>query len=181
VTPTDSGTAPVNLYSLSNNRISLITRHLGGDASDISLLYHTGSRVAQQELSNWRQTRQTLPGVGNPPGAAVPINVRKDFSSVLSTLTTRAVIVSADPYFQDNKEALIEAANKEPIFVCYPLTNYRNNNGIHKPSAGRTLLYGPRLEAAIGQMGTLAGTVLANVPTTDQPFSKADYSKPIFL
>jgi len=161
--------------------MSLITRHLNVDVSDISLLYHTGSRVAQKELANWQQTRQTLPGIGNQPGPVVPINVRKEFSSVLSNLTTRAVIISADPYFQDSKEALIEAANKEPIFICYPLTNYRNNAGVHKPSAGRTLLYGPRLEAAITQMGTLAGTVLANVPTTNQSFLKATYSNPIFL
>jgi hypothetical protein len=179
------------------NRIEKMCNHFSlGSGSDISLLYHSTSGVADLEIAAWQGGTIISPGppvvkTGFPPaatgvaagtgGPAVPINVNKSFADALDGITTKAVIISADPYFQDNKEALIKAANESPLFVGYPLNDYRNRGGTHKPAGRGALIYGPNLEEAINGMGTLAANVLLNVPIAIQPFSSAAYSNAVFL
>jgi hypothetical protein len=75
------------------------------------------------------------------------------------------MIISADPFFQDTKDKLIDAANTwiaQPgtnRYVCYPFEEYSEANV--QPSANTASWYGPSLEAAYGQLGTSAQLALS--------------------
>ena len=81
------------------------------------------------------------------------MNVRKGLINAFDNINTPAVIISADPFFQDNKEALIQAATASNKIVCYPLRNYLTG----KLAPTRSMVYGPSLHKAIEKMGELAG------------------------
>ena len=153
---------------------------------DISLLYHSASLLAVKELMAWQGMTLVTGGVSGPPpavqgigggapGPAVPLNVRKGLINAFDNINTPAVIISADPFFQDNKEALIQAANASNKIVCYPLRNYLTG----KLATTRSMVYGPSLHKAIEKMGELAGSIWAGTITTPPSplFPPADYPR----
>jgi hypothetical protein len=73
--------------------------------------------------------------------------------------TVKAIVISADPFFQDSKEELIGAANGTGKYICYPLQTFENIGGLNLPTPGKTTLLGPTLTGAyklLGQLTTLA-------------------------
>jgi hypothetical protein len=168
------GTAGNNVLAWADkNRVAQIKYH-GISASQISLLYHSSSPLAHDEISAWQGSWPAIRGFfdGAPGGPCVPITVAKNLSLAFENIETKAVIISADPYFQENREALIRTANESFRLVCYPLHNYLNRAGTNKPASGRTIVYGPKLETAITLMGQKAGAI-ANAPGTNQHFTLA--------
>jgi hypothetical protein len=76
----------------------------------------------------------------------------------------RAVIISADPYFNFTSHELVHAANNwvnaaPNRRVCYPLQEY--GNAVPAPTPGRTCLCGPSLVEAYQYLGRLAANVIA--------------------
>jgi hypothetical protein len=87
------------------------------------------------------------------------------------------LIISADAFFQDTRNKLIKAANdwielRRPgeRHVCYPLADYKNEKGSHKPKGGASSWYGPSLRDAYYALGVVAG--LALEATAPMPFAR---------
>jgi hypothetical protein len=88
-------------------------------------------------------------------------NDKSQYAHDLAAITAanpniKALAISADPYFQDTMEDLIQACNTWIAagalrYVCYPLQDY--NNSHTKPTKGNSALYGPDLDAAYQQLG----------------------------
>jgi hypothetical protein len=81
----------------------------------------------------------------------------------------RAIIISADPFFQASKDALIQAANNwltggANRYVCYPLQDYQNpkSSSNNQPTKGRSTLYGPDLNTVYNLLGFLTKSAIEN-------------------
>jgi hypothetical protein len=82
----------------------------------------------------------------------------------------QAVVVSADPFFKDTMDHLIDAANRwltggKGRRIVYPLHDYENTAGKCKPVAGHTV-HGPDLGDAHEELGKIAAEFLADRPTS---------------
>jgi hypothetical protein len=167
-----------------NNRVAFLKKFANCTSSDISLIYNPASPLVIPELKAWQSAWPPLAtniADAGPGGPAIPVNVNRSFAGAFETITTKAVIVSADPFFNENKETLIQAANASGKFVCYPLNNYQNAGGT-KPAAGHSMLAGPGLEGAIVRMGTLAGQcLLPNSGNITPAFSTTPLPSPKLL
>jgi hypothetical protein len=158
----------VNLDTYGQNEKRL--RHFTDDpppakripASQICLLYNPNSACSNDEAAAWSGA-VTIPAWTGP-------NDKSQYSKVFSTKipnTMRVVVISADPYFQETKDYLIDAANTwvtggSRRRVCYPLQDYSNTGGAHMPDPSGHSLHGPSLVAAYKTMGTKARTILLN-------------------
>jgi hypothetical protein len=120
--------------------------------ADITLLYDPRSGMSGAEVAGW--TGGPLVQAGGD-GTAVSI------THAFHDITTRAVIISADPFFHRSREPLISAANASGKYICYPLDNYRNRRGNHVPQHGWATVYGPKIEDGITMLGQMARTVLS--------------------
>ena len=75
-------------------------------------------------------------------------------------------------------KTIVKAANDTSKLVCFPFANYRNRFGSNKP-AKPGLVYGPRLEDAVKQMGALAkGFLDSTTPINTQDFNSTYYPDP---
>jgi hypothetical protein len=74
--------------------------------------------------------------------------------------SVKAIVMSADPFFQDTMDELIDAANGTGRYICYPLQAYENTGGTHLPTHGKATLFGPSLVGAYKLLGQLASIVL---------------------
>jgi hypothetical protein len=164
ITPNAAGTPPIYAWVGWNNRICIIARDLGPTPKQISLLYHPGSPLAKNEIKAWTARGDfAWPTFGSfpkgPGGSVVAFRVNKGFADAFDRIDNDFVIVSADPFFQEHKEELIDAANQSGKTVCYPYNEYRNRGGVHKPR--KAYIYGPNLRDIIVQMGTMAGNYVS--------------------
>jgi len=138
-------------------------------ASDIGLFCNRRSAMHGDETTLWHGSEYYLTGGGGNNNASAFTN---EFNNVDDSI--KALIISADPFFQDNKVALINAANawvgaKPGRSVCYPLANYKNVPGTTPAPAGTSYWFGPDLAGAYQTLGAVAGLALsANGPV---PFS----------
>jgi len=68
-----------------------------------------------------------------------------------------SVVLSADPFFTINMDAVIAAANDTTggqLYVCYPFTEYiTDTNNTHQPAPDYSMIYGPDHGAAYEQVG----------------------------
>jgi hypothetical protein len=139
--------------------------------SEIWLLYDPRASMTPTELDNWT-------GGGAMPatnGITDPTKFSLDFANIPNT--AKAVVISAAPYFLQQREDLIKAANATNFYMCYPLVRYRNAGGTTQPKPGLTTLFGPDLcEGATNAyelMGAMANTILSgqtpNTSVMDAP------------
>jgi hypothetical protein len=99
----------------------------------------------------------------------------KEFTNIDDSI--QALIISADPFFQDNKVTLINAVNgwlKAGQSVCYPFADYVGVPGTTAvPPGASAFWFGPKLSDAytlLGQVAVQALQTQAPVPfsfTTD--------------
>lgn len=168
-----------NTFAYLPNRVGFLKVRIDAlTSADISLIYNPNSPLMNLETTAWNVSWPTTGATGDNSTAGPTVPFSGNFFKTFNNVTTKAAVISADPFFQDKKEALIQAANRSKTLMCYPLNNYRNNDGT-SPDHG-SMTYGPNLEDAIQQMGTLAATCLQNAPTTPS-FNSAEYKRPIFL
>jgi hypothetical protein len=125
--------------------------------SDIWLLYDPRASMTPTELDNW--TDGAMPATN---GISDPTKFSLDFANIPNT--AQAVVISAAPYFLQQREDLIKAANGTSFYMCYPLVRYRNTGGT-QPTTGRATVLGPDLcEGATNAyelMGAMASTILS--------------------
>jgi hypothetical protein len=150
----------VNLDTVAKNadRFNHLTNDLKIPASQIAFLSNPNSAMYIAEYNQWAALN---PGGSfytfNPLSLVPPImTIQQGFDNVFQTFARNGgasvMLVSADPAFQDNKDALIAAANNSNKIVCYPLQTYNNNFGT-LPAAGRFTIHGPKLARACFLMG----------------------------
>jgi hypothetical protein len=73
----------------------------------------------------------------------------------------KALIISPDSFFQDNKGALIELAKASKKYLCYPFHTYDNDHGKHKPRKPYTK-HGPLLGTEYYNLGAMAAKVVGD-------------------
>jgi hypothetical protein len=148
----------------------------GYHAAEIGLFCNRRSAIHADEITLWHGSEYYSTGGGNNND---PTAFANEFGAVDDSI--KALIISADPFFQDNKVLLINACNTwiggNPAVrkVCYPLADYANVPGTTPVPPGTSFWYGPNLSNAYTLLGQVAGTALqtgAAVPflfTADLP------------
>ena len=90
-----------------------------------------------------------------------------NYAQTVPTIQSQAVIVSADPYFQQTRNSLIQAFKNwighSNRYVVYPLKNYTS-------AGNNTAVIGPSIEDAMTKLGQIAAAALNT--GTSQGFSK---------
>lgn len=166
----------VSLETFAHNphRVSHLKR-LGIPEDKVCLLSNPNSHMAPAETAAWVSkgrgpvfTAGASAGLGTSNSATT---YRPAFAAIAAA-DMQAVVVSADPFFKETMEDLIEAANDwlssgRDRRICYPLHDYANASGRCKPTRGHTL-HGPILEEAYELLGKTAADFLAGKPTTLQ-------------
>jgi hypothetical protein len=128
------------------------------------------------EVADWQaipNVNHTIAYGGNTGNANNATHYLADLNGADGGIGT--MIVSADPFFQDTKDRLIDAANTWVAgaaagarYVCYPLKDFANKRGV-TPTPGTASWYGPCLSDAYQTLGIVAS--LALDATTPLPFS----------
>src|SRR5262249_7896229 len=115
----------------------------------------------------------------NAQGDNDPLTFAQTFQNDIPA-NINALVVSADPFFQANREHFIVAANAwlggaANRFICYPTFAYKNAGGT-QPMANRSMIWGPDLDNAYYSVGQNAANYLKLLSTgVDLPaiFNKA--------
>ena len=154
----------VSLESYGNNRAraDYLINQKGFDANNsISLYRNQFSPLAVAERAAWQ-------AIGYPQLLANPVDAftggsprAADYATTVNNITTQAVIISADPYFQKTKHKLVSALNDAGLYVCYPLHNYANASP--PPAPGSATLLGSTLEHAIKVLAAVASLAINGV------------------
>jgi hypothetical protein len=150
------GGVDLQMYSYNPKRIQYLGSK-GYQPQQIYLFYNPNSETSEHEVDQW-----TGKGVvpGTTPGNNDDTRYKSAFDSITDSLA--AVVISADPFFNKTRDKLIKAANDwvqasgTTRYICYPLQNYRNLDGVNRPISGKATLYGPTLEAAYRALGQVA-------------------------
>jgi hypothetical protein len=153
------GAVSIESFNADANRISdLVNNKPKVNPNEIWLLYDPRTPMGPIELNlnAWGGAVPATNGVGDPT------KFNLDFANIPKQ--AKAVVISASPYFTEYLENIIDAANSSKLWICYPLLDYANKSGTHKPSHNLATLFGPNLcsdsNNAYGSMGTMAYTVL---------------------
>lgn len=148
---------------------------LGATKNKIGLLCNPNSTMHPVEKANWTDPKgiAMAPATIFPAGkSATDENDSDTYEAAFEDIVKagmQAVIVSADPFFQDTMDELVAAANDSGVHVTYPLQNYKN--AWESPTPGNAIFQGPDLLTAYGQLGSVASLVLAT--GRDQGFPMA--------
>jgi hypothetical protein len=148
---------------------------LGHQSAHICLLINPDNlKLAAAERQGWLAVQTAVRG--KIFEARDQPRITAAFDEFFRTASLTAMVVSSDPYFQDNKDFLIDTANNDPSHkkrVCYPFQIYGNSAG-HPPSHGHHTLYGPDLASAYYALGQKARTVITTGnPSTLDPVNDA--------
>jgi hypothetical protein len=140
-------------------------------SANVGLLYNSHSFMHAQELAAWAaagggQVVDATNGWNNPT------HFGDDFNNFGGGIT--AVVISADPYFQKNRDNLILAGDNFRKYICYPFRDYANLGGAHQPTHGRAVIIGPDLlannqDGAYFLMGAMAASTGPNFDQHPNP------------
>jgi hypothetical protein len=118
----------------------------------ITLLYNPNSAMSNIEIQNWPNTNIQPAGVD--PNAN---NSDQYYDSAFRAITTSAVVVSADPWFNQTKNKLVAAANASGLYVSYPLKNYKEANP--PPEKHGATVHGQHTDDGIMALGRMANSI----------------------
>jgi len=120
--------------------------------SQITLLYNPNSAMADIETQNWPNTNIQIGGVdanGN--------NSDQYYTFAFQGITTPAVVVSADPWFNQTRDKLVTAANASGLYVSYPLQNYKEASSL--PEKHGATIHGQHTDDGITALGGMANLI----------------------
>ena len=147
----------VNLQSFRMNTLRIeYLEEKGFARPEVGLLLNPNSTMAPREENRWKGAKPVVKGGVNSNGqndaGAYPGNFRSFPSGI------KAIVISADPFFQKTRNELVSAANADGRYIVYPLQNYEE--ATPPPTAGKASLYGPKLRAPYRLLGQCAAIVL---------------------
>jgi hypothetical protein len=177
-----AGGISLDTWKSNADRLAYLTAKLGCNANQVGLYYNPNSGVAAHEVPEWDRINPPVAGVSRARafsgaggvGTAAPTNNAAQFAVDFAPAGNlfqglRAVIISADPFFQANKNPLIQASNNwltgaANRYICYPLQDYKNVGAapVNRPTGTRSTLYGPDLSTAYSVLGFLAKSAVEN-------------------
>jgi hypothetical protein len=149
------GGVSLESYIGNANRIQYL-QGKGYAPNQICLFCNKNSAMHGAETGNW-PAATPVTGGNDSAGYNDSNTYKTDFGKIPASVT--AVVISADPYFQQTKADLIAAANSSGKYICYPLQDFKNSGGT-PPAAGRATLYGPALKDAYTYLGQQAARVI---------------------
>jgi hypothetical protein len=148
----------LSLESVASNpqRIAHLARTFHIQPNQICLLANPNSKMAASERGPFATVRSA-----DIKATSTPAEITSQYTNAFANLSTRAVIVSADPWFFQTGSELVRIANQwvtaDPARrVCYPLQEYEG----HGPARNQTTLCGPSILQAYEFLGQLAAHVI---------------------
>jgi hypothetical protein len=159
------GGVTLNSPGQNQARVNHLVGTKGKTKNKIALLCNPNSAMNATEQSEW------VNGIGMPGNGSTIFHAGKDNTADENDSDTfdkafkqikdagmQAVVVSADPFFHEAMDELVDDANDTGLYVTYPLQDY--NRAWESPAPGLATLQGPDLLMAYGQLGTVAAAVL---------------------
>ena len=148
----------VTLQSYPSNplRISYLNGK-GFATGQIGLFYNPNSAMSGAETGAWTGATPPVPCFVDANGDNDPTHYTTDLSNFPASIT--AVVVSADPFFQETKDDLVAAANATGKYFCYALQDF--GSASPAPTHGKATLYGPSLTDSFTLLGERAAKVLS--------------------
>jgi hypothetical protein len=147
----------LDTFNRNDDRIKELLKHLGkDDKKQVCLLADRNTGMQKAEEAAWTG------------GDIIYVSDPSEFSSAFKTfdgMDAFTMIVSAAPLFQENKDALVDEANKHQKHLCYPLHIYAE--ALPKPKGGKHTLHGPLLGTAYYDLGVKVGKVLQSSNPSD--------------
>jgi hypothetical protein len=155
------GGITLHTFADNNARFTYLNSTKRFNAAQICLLSNPNSSMATVETS--------LAYWPSPPRGRV-LTARNDgeiasaFTDFRNDNALQAMIVSADPLFQDDKDNLIGYANNSGKYVCYPLQTYANtgSGATHQPNPHHHTKHGPLLATEYYNLGVKANWVITH-------------------
>jgi hypothetical protein len=156
--PSDKFFGGLTLQSYKSNpdRIAHL-RTKGFAAEQIGLFYNPNSAMSGRETAEWTGARPPVACNVDANGDVDPTKYLDDLAKFPAAV--KAIVISADPFFTETMNELVEAANNSGRQrICYPLQDYAD--AAPSPATGKTTLFGPALKSSYRHLGSLARTVL---------------------
>jgi hypothetical protein len=142
------GGISLETFGHNNDRFAHL-KDRGFQHDEICLLINPNSPFQKDEKKGW-------PGIR--VFEAKDSQEIKDKINNLDTTQIKAMVVSADPFFQLNRGILVQTANnKSGLYVCYPFQDYEKAG-----PTGKHTLHGPNLAKAHYRLGAKAASIIAN-------------------
>jgi hypothetical protein len=172
--PRFCGGVNLNIVASNEQRGSELARIFSGapfsvTADTVALIYNPNSRMGRLEARKWKRNS----GGNKRPVAPAGIDddgdfdnnklekfFRRGFAKAVAGGAT-AFVISADPFFNDQKEKLVNAANSAGRPICYPFVHYGLAPNQPSPIISRWL--GPDLKAVYRKIGMQAGVLLTAI------------------
>jgi putative tryptophan/tyrosine transport system substrate-binding protein len=151
--------------------VSLLTLELNPKRFELlSELVPQAKVIALLEIPNRPATERVMPAVQEAARAkGVQLHILKartesEIDAAFATLVqwqTRALVVSADPFFFSRREQLAALATRHAVPAIYEFREYAAGGGL--------ISYGPSLLAVLRQMGIYTGKILKGAKPADLP------------
>jgi len=147
---------------------------LGFRKNEVGLFQNPNSDMADKEKRRWKGGEVRRGGV-DTNGNNDPNAFANDLTLFASGI--KAIVISADPFFQGAKDRLVAAANAVAAgpsgkYFCYPLQDYGADNPA--PTPGKSTLHGPALTAPYRLLGVCASLVINSGAPLNPPFLMVD-------
>jgi hypothetical protein len=181
----------LNSFNLNYPRIQhLVDKNKIKDLSEVCLLLASNSAMSEIEQSLWPKAA----GRTYIVDAEDADSMQTTFEDFRERDDLTAMIVSADPFFQENRNDLIKAANQVANddvkkHISYPFHIFKSSDagghksGKAKPNPKHHTIYGPKLATEYYNLGKKAASILgskgrklmrstfdlANVPPPEDP------------
>jgi hypothetical protein len=167
----------VNLQTPGQNasRHDYLASYYGVHPDKVCLLWNSNSKMGKRERKTW------VKDDGWPLDEMVTANDENTFAGHFANAKNSgalAVVVSADPFFFYKKDKLVQAANNSLLYVCYPFSLY--TAAATPPASGRSMWFGPDLDAAYTLLGQKTAAVRAT-PGTNVGFDSVSPGGPHYL
>jgi hypothetical protein len=158
-----------------SKRFTNLTTDHGFLPGEICLLCNPKSATTKYEKANWEAA---TPPRGPIYYAETMPEIQAKFQAFRQNGALRAMIISSDGFFQDNRRAIIDEHHKPPIkFVCYPVQRYAQDTGRALPHL-KSRRHGPKLATAYHYLGKMAADVINNgTPSTLKSLPPGDIEK----
>jgi hypothetical protein len=165
----------INLATTAANaaRHATVTALAACEPEQVFLVFNNNARMAKAERRAWKAHGwRSIAGGVDADGD----NDAEDFLPVLRRAKNRkgakAFVISADPFFALQRNALVNAINTVDLPACYPAKYFKD--ATPAPTPGRFKWLGPDLDEEYKNMGKKAGQLLTKIMASNPEFVGLD-------